>query len=174
MQDGRSTKTQFLAEHPLEFLSILHNEVLLAAKRHQNWPLVPLLLNVFSDLPWERFILPLMHVWSSAGIRLYDYTKWSADERPSTPLYDLTYSATEHHTLEDIRAMVASGLRVAVPVDAPRSLPMPCSWHDMMAVDGDKSDLRFADPKRCVVLLRAKGAARGLEGGEGLFVKSLA
>jgi hypothetical protein len=176
VQDGRIIKTQFLASHPLEFLSILHNEVRLMAKREcvdHGAMVAPLRLNVFSDIPWERIIEPLMHVWVSAGVRLYDYTKWSPTDRPASPLYDLTYSASERHTIEDIRAMVAAGHRVAVPVDATPSTPMPCSWHDMMAVDGDKSDLRFLEPKRCVVLLRAKGVARSLKAGESHFIKSL-
>lgn len=158
VQDGRVSKTRFAANHPTEFLVILMAEIASARRRLGQ---IAIRLNATSDIRWER-VTPWMFA-RFADIQFYDYTKYAPKARRDLARnYDMTYSISERHSIDDIRDLVADGHRVAVVIDTPMSRnlgALPTTWHGMSAIDGDLSDYRPDDPIS-VVLLRAKGDAR--------------
>jgi hypothetical protein len=55
--------------------------------------------------------------------------------------------------------ILASGGNIASVVNIKRGNPLPAFSGSQTLVDGDEHDLRFLDPKGCIVGLRAKGDA---------------
>ncbi len=152
---GRSTKTQFLMSNPQAFVTLLAYEIANAITRYDGKVICR--LNAFSDLRWE-IIAPAL--FNLPVITFYDYTK--RNDRDSVPSnYDITYSASEKTTPEQILAKVANGTRVAVVFGVTRKNPLPPTYLGIPVVDGDKSDARHLDPNNVVVGLRAKGQMRG-------------
>lgn len=112
-------------------------------------------LNVYSDLPWER-----MTPWvfeRFPDIQFYDYTKiptrihaFLDGNFPKN--YHLTFSRSEVNE-DECRKVLAKGGNVATvfPVDQ-----FPEKYLDHEVIDGDVSDLRFLDPRPCIVGLKAK------------------
>lgn len=167
VKKARVAKTLFWAEHPEAFSVIMVHEITRAIAKHNGN--VVFRLNTFSDIRWEEtnpefFAIP--------GAKFYDYTKdWS---RTSLPNYQLTYSATERTTPDEIQAQTALGANVAVvlkvrsgkvrpdmlahtPVNEMGYRPIPETFHGVPMVDGDASDDRTIDPMGAVIGLRAKG-----------------
>jgi hypothetical protein len=152
---ARILKTRFLAHDPSAFITIVADEIDTHVRKHGK---VAVRLNTFSDLPWERLVPDLFTRWGEK-VTFYDYTKWPASERPEQPGYDLTRSATERTTNAEIVKMVRDGERVAVVLNIRKKDPVS-TFEGLTAIDGDKSDARFAEPKSVVVVLRPKGRAR--------------
>jgi hypothetical protein len=147
--NARICKTQFLVADPSAFTTCVIGE--LEQARDKLGDRLGVRLNTFSDIPWET-IHPAMLV---PGIRFYDYTKdWS---RTSTDRYHLTFSASERTTDEQIVDKVAQGENVAVVFRVGRTKPLPEKYLGIPVVNGDKTDVRFLDPKGVIVGLRAKG-----------------
>lgn len=157
---GRVTKTKFLFEHTVEFATLLDHEVRKIPKGSG------LRLNVFSDLPWER-IYPEVFTY---GLHVYDYTKWPPGKRDIPAGYDITYSASERWTDQDIVDAIAEERAVSVVVRLARGKPVPDKYLGIPVIDGDKQDARYADVPGSLVMLRAKGKAVNDETG---FVKEL-
>lgn len=155
-KDARSLKTHFLAENPNAFLTLIVDEIDRAVERHGE---VAVRLNTFSDIPWETVAPFLFERWGSK-VDFYDYTKWPVSVRPSHPSYDLTRSASEKSTDEEIVGMLEAGERVAICIDWPKKGDAPATHLGYPVVDGDVHDARFTEPKGVVVLLRPKGTAR--------------
>jgi hypothetical protein len=86
---ARQAKTVFLAERPASVLRILVDELDRVSRRFGAQLAVR--LNTFSDLPWERIVPWLFERF--AGVRFYDYTKWS--DRATPENYDLTFSVSD-------------------------------------------------------------------------------
>lgn len=153
VQRARAVKTQFLAAHPSEFITLLINEI---DKASTKGP-VAVRLNTFSDLPWETLVPWLFTRWDN--VQFYDYTKWPASQRPDPKGYDLTRSANEKQTDNEVREMLKAGHRVAVCVDVKKG-ELPATYLGFPTIDGDKDDARFLNPRGVVVVLRPKGSAR--------------
>lgn len=146
---ARITKTRFLQSDPSAFTTLLIAELEKAQAKLGDRLAVR--LNTFSDIPWEK-VHPAVLV---PGIRFYDYSKmW---DRKSTPNYHLTFSASERTTDAQIMEKVATGENVAVVFRVGRTRPLPDSYLDIPVVNGDKTDVRFLDPRGVIVGLRAKG-----------------
>lgn len=155
VQQARVIKTKFLAEYPSAFITLVVDEIRLAVNKHGN---VAVRLNTFSDVSWETIVPWLFQMWDGK-VTFYDYTKWPADKRPEVDGYDLTRSANEKMTDNQVRKMLADGHRVAVCVDVKKN-EMPETYLGFTTVDGDKHDARFTEDKGVVVILRPKGSAR--------------
>jgi hypothetical protein len=119
-------------------------------------------LNGTSDIAWERVAPELFEAFQD--VQFYDYTKSElravkstvrAEGWPSN--YDLTFSRSEINALACGRVLEAGGRVAVVFRQVPSTLE---NWQGWPCVNGDKSDLRFKDPKGCVVALRAKGGAK--------------
>ncbi len=153
---ARALKTEFLAEDPSAFISLLTAEIDEWVERHGD---VAVRLNTFSDIPWEDVAPHLFTRWDSR-VTFYDYTKWPVAARPDVDEYDLTRSASERTTNAQIKDWLEDGARVAVCIDIKRSEDAPDTFLGYSCIDGDTSDARFLEDKGVVVLLRPKGSAR--------------
>ena len=118
------------------------------AKRHDKRAAVR--LNVFSDIPWERFL----DLDQFPGIQFYDYTKVVARLGRTPGNYYLTFSRSEDNEPAARQALVRS-FNVAVPFRDP-----PIRFLGHRVIDGDQHDYRFLDPRPVVVALKPKGLAR--------------
>lgn len=159
VQRARATRTAFLIAHPAEFVALLIHEI---AAARATFGTIRVRLNVVSDVRWELCLSELFEIFNTT--RFYDYTAWSVARRSDANLpanYSLTRSAKEVHTVADIRAMIATGATVAVPMNVKRGAALPAAWHGMRVIDGDASDDRTLDPRGVIVGLRAKGDAIG-------------
>jgi hypothetical protein len=95
------------------------------------------------------------------AIQFYDYTKnpnriaaYLEGKLPAN--YQLTFSRSEDNGPIAL-SILGSGGNVAIVFS---SAKLPESFQGKPVVDGDESDLRFLDPRGCVVGLKAKGKAR--------------
>lgn len=159
VQMGRLARSIMLMAHPEAFASLIVHEL---QRLEDKWGSIAFRPNVLTDVVWEEVWPELFERFPN--IQFYDYTKhWERDQYPFDNYY-LTYSATEHHTLEQIHEMVDDWQHnVAVVVDHPPKEPKPTHWAGLLTIDGDdpiKGDARYLDPEGRVVLLSAKGKAR--------------
>ncbi len=106
-------------------------------------------LNVFSDIPWERFL-----DLERFRIRFYDYTKISKRLGNVPSNYYLTFSLSEKNESDGQRAL-SLGFNIAVPFRE-----RPKRFWGFPVIDGDTHDYRFLDPQPAVVGLKPKGLAR--------------
>ncbi len=166
IKKGRIDKTLFLHEDKAAFIASLEHDIQrleYTAELHGMTPAVR--INGTSDLPW----LARKLAKKFPNIQFYDYT---AHKRPwlrQLPNYHLTFSF-KGPNLEDAIKALEHGVNVAVVFDSPSEIKgrrapgaIPASWHGYQVFDGDKSDLRFLDPKGVVVGLRVKDTAQDYE-----------
>ena len=173
VQDGRRWKVALLAAVPALFVRALADELRRTQRRRpvdclgrRTGPLVPVRLNVLSDLDWPRIAPELFDL---PGNRFYDYTKRTGRRVPAN--YHLTMSANERHADEDLAALAGTyGTNVAVVFDTTRGHALPATYAGVRVVDGDLSDSRWSDEVGVIVGLRAKGAAIGDRSG---FVRAV-
>lgn len=157
VQLARKLRTSFLMTQPAAFMRLVVDEIDRAALKAEAADVqLAVRLNTFSDVAWERVVPWLFEMFD--GVRFYDYTK--RYERIDMPAnYTLTFSATEATTVGAIQGMVGHH-NVAVVFDTPRSKPLPATYGGVPVIDGDKTDVRWADPDGVIVGLRAKGKLR--------------
>lgn len=157
VQLAREIKTAAFHYDSLVFINQLHGEISKYREYANKINMkLAIRLNVFSDIEWEY--------WGSlfknhSDVQFYDYTKDAGRMiSPQIPFnYDLTYSRSENRE-GTAQSILELGKRVAVIF--PHDKPLPDSYLGYQVVDGDESDLRFLDPKNCVVGLRAKGSLK--------------
>ena len=124
-------------------------------------------LNATSDIRWET--VPCERngqrydniMAAFPDIQFYDYTKIA--NRKKLPVnYHLTFSLAENND-KAARLALANGMNVAVAFHVTRGHPLPVSFDldglSVPVIDGDEHDYRPADPRGCIVGLRAKGKA---------------
>ena len=152
-QYAQAVRTVFMLAHPEEFGYLIGWQLGTLAQRGP----VAVRLNTTSDIRFELVSPDGMALGREYGVTFYDYTKAPESVRPEGAGYDLTRSASERDTVEDIRELVRAGERVAVPVFARPEDDLPDTWQGLPVIDGDLSDYRPGDPKGHVLLLRVKG-----------------
>jgi len=173
VQRARIYRTRLLGSHPELFIRALCDELRKALGRRPLDSLgrrrgrVPVRLNVLSDLPYEKFAPALFTDPSLRACQWYDYSKNPSRVPPAN--YHLTFSASERTT--DLVAAAGHYGTVAVVFSTRRGAPLPASWEGLPVHDGDVSDSRWRDAAG-IVGLRAKGLARGDDGGG--FVRMVA
>jgi len=173
VQRGRIWKTRLLGSHPELFVRALADELRGVLARRpldtlgRRYGRVPVRLNVLSDLPWELFAPALFTDPTLRACQWYDYSKNPSRVPPAN--YHLTFSASERTT--DLVAAAGHYGTVAVVFSTRRGAPLPASWDGLAVHDGDVSDSRWKDSAG-IVGLRAKGLARGDDGGG--FVRMVA
>ena len=180
---SRKVKTQAYFKARPAFLALLAFEIAAHARKAHKANMEPgIRLNATSDLPWETRKVTLTYDDGSTAevglmdmfpeVSFYDYTKvtkraiaWAEGRMPVN--YHLTFSRTEGNEDDVIRVLRAGG-HVAVVMSATlykASLANPTHTYSAWApqtvtIDGDAHDYRPADPKGCIVALKAKGDAR--------------
>ncbi len=157
-------KTQFLGQHPAEFVLVLAEELRSAVRKLGA---VAARLNVASDIRWERVAPQLFEL---EGITFYDYTKAPASQRDDLGgRYHLTYSVSERPRSEvEAVEWLDNGGSVAVVFETKKGHELPSTWKGFQVIDADHDDGRYTDPPGVVAGLRAKGAGRTQDRG---FVK---
>lgn len=153
VQNARKRKADWFVSDRESFLEQLHRELLdfsRYARLRGKKPAVR--LNGTSDILFENLIDMSLY----PEISFYDYTKWDPKNRKkAADNYHITYSRSEDWNDNDVTSKCANGHNVAVVFD---ELPKTYLGYDV--VDGDKTDLRFLDPKGVIVGLTAKGDAK--------------
>ena len=163
VQDARLRKTKLLFEERelfgkilIEDISRLEREAMRERKRPCVRP------NGTSDIMWETKKFQGKTIFEHfPSIQFYDYTKSFKRAAESIrnldwPLnYHLTFSHSEENRNDCLRILEYGG-NVAIVFDD----GIPNHWRGYQVVSGDDSDLRFLDPKGCIIGLKAKGKAR--------------
>ena len=152
VQQARIRKTKLWFENREAFLADLIKDISSLVRRADKNNLKPCVrLNGTSDIRWES--TGIMDLFPSTIF--YDYTKHKNRKRlPKN--YSLTFSRSEVTTNEDVDQAINNGMNVAV-VFKDR---LPLYWNNIPVIDGTTHDLRFLDPKSCIVGLVAKGTAK--------------
>jgi hypothetical protein len=155
-----------------EFMRLLMRDISAAARKaKRTGQKLAIRLNGTSDIDWENIVawsditetrLNLFNRFDNVfqlypGVQFYDYTK-----RPDRLVrcaniknYHLTFSRSEVNDRVADNAIKA-GHNVAVVFQK----ALPATYRDRPVIDGTLTDLRFTDPKNCIVGLVAKGKAK--------------
>lgn len=162
IQRARIRRTKQFFEDRKTFLDALVRDIEAGIKKARRMKLEPSFrLNGTSDLRWELY--PVMRNGKTfanifeafQNIQFYDYTKMS-NRRNIPANYHLTFSLSEDNDAQAIEAL-RNGMSVAVPLWLKKGQPMPKTWGGFRVIDGDITDIRFEDPRGCIVGLRVKG-----------------
>ena len=161
VQKGRARKAQWFVKDRNGFMAQLIKDL----TRFQNYcerrDLKPAIrLNGTTDIRWELIKVNGQTIFELfPNITFYDYTK-IANRRNLPNNYHLTfsYSATNATYLKQVDIAKANGFNIAVVFRNKENIPS--EFIGLPTIDGDKTDLRFLDPKQSIVALYAKGKAR--------------
>lgn len=159
--EARIRKTILFAKEREKFLSLLHKDIQAGIKKAKKLnKKLAIRLNTISDLFWENMGViekyPEVQFWDYTKIpsRMERYTKGELPEN-----YHLTFSRSECND-KKVKKVLSLGGNVAVVFAVNKNNNLPKEWSGYKVVDGDKSDLRFKDPKNVIVGLRHKGKAK--------------
>jgi uncharacterized membrane protein len=157
--NARINRTLAFYEQREAFMKLLVNEITLAKKRaEKKGNIFAVRLNGTSDLSPVLFKHEGKTLFELfPDVTFYDYTK--VDNRVKVmvqyPNYDLTFSYSGYNWSE-CETMLANNVRVAVIFDVKAGKPLPKTFNGYEVVDGDETDYRPANPKKCIVGLRWK------------------
>lgn len=151
---GKVAKTILLAKHPLWFIDQLENELSTLVENQTDD--IAIRLNIYSDIAWEKF--GFMQKYPT--IQFYDYTKNSKRIGDILPNYHTTFSRSGHNERKCLYHL-SKGKNVAVVFanstgKGMRAIELPKTYKGFEVIDGDKTDLRYLDPRGVVVGLRLK------------------
>lgn len=160
IQQARIRRTRAYFADPAAFTAQLIADVERHVAKAKRMGLTPAIrINGTSDLP----ALAATVAAAFPSVQFYDYTKlpqpWKRNGGRHGN-YHLTFSLSESNGVDAMTAIERGGVNVAVVFSTKRGQPLPATWYGFPVVDGDLSDLRFLDPTRSIVGLRAKGRAR--------------
>jgi hypothetical protein len=156
IQLARIARTRFFFEDRAAFMKQLVREIKAAIRLADRHGLTPVFrLNGTSDIRWETVAVDgydnIMTMFPT--VQFYDYTK-IANRRDLPANYHLTFSLAESN-----QALAETALQNGMNVAAVfRKVPQV--FLGVTVIDGDATDLRFLDPARVVVGLKAKGKAK--------------
>ena len=162
VQQARIKKTKLFFENKELYLTYLNNDLTLLqeyGKKHNMQVYVR--LNGTSDLDF----ISLNIFQKYPTLKFYDYTK--IKERLYLSLsenYKLTYSRDERTTNEEILTLI-NYANIAVVFDE-----VPSEYLGLPVYEGDLTDLRFEDPLKHIIGLKAK--ARAKQDTSGFVVKN--
>ena len=176
-ETSRITKTQAYFKQRDAFLAVLVFEMI---AHRTKWTAqgydVAYRLNATSDLPFERrtvivdgHIVNIMSMFSDCVF--YDYTAitkravaWASGKMPQN--YHITFSKKENNDSDVLDVLLAGGNVAAVASleiykKSMVSRRVTIAGQSFSCIDGDAHDYRPADDTGVVVLLKAKGDAKG-------------
>lgn len=149
-KDARYNRTKLYREDVATFKQQLVAELMLASvKAKRQGKKLAARLNGTSDQDWSD-IYKMFN-----DVQFYEYTKGldMVDKLVKFDNVHVTFSKTEHHTIEDVKSVVDKGVNVAVVF----AETVPNRLDLIPVIDGDKHDRRFEDDKGAVVGLKFKG-----------------
>ena len=168
IQQARIRKTKKFYDNRSEFMVDLVADIELAIKQSVKKGLIPVFrLNGTSDLSWEKYeVVRGGEVFTNIfaafpDVQFYDYTKVLGRKVSGIKNYHLTFSMADGNYM-DCKQAVVEGMNIAVVFGIKKGTEMPKKFFNsnLSVFNGDDSDLRFLDPKGCVVGLYAKGKAK--------------
>jgi putative transposon-encoded protein len=161
-QKARREKTALFFKANASFLCNLALDILKLQRKAVKLGLKPVVrLNGTSDIAWEKLKLNGFNLFQMfPAVSFYDYTKnpkRALDNAKSMhpKNYRVVFSRSETNEADCEKVLQAKG-NVAVVF---RNI-LPKRYLGKRVIVGDESDLRFLDPKGCVVGLTAKGKAK--------------
>ena len=162
VQNARINKTKFWALDRLSFYVQLTNEILkIHSKALKNNEEIAIRLNGTSDI--DHLSLIKKHTGidflsdNYKNLFFYDYTKNPNHiKKYLNTNYKLTFSRSESNDLK-VEEVLSLGGNVAVVFN---SSNLPATYKGKEVINGDKTDLRYFDPKNVIVGLYAKGKAK--------------
>lgn len=156
VQAGRLRKTQWYHQDRAGFMDQLVWDINAGIRKAAREDVIPVFrLNGTSDIPWERVRVAGRNVFEMfPDVQFYDYTKILGRKVAAYKNYHLTFSRGETND-RDVAKAIAAGMNVAVVFNE-----LPETYLGMPVISGDEDDLRFLDPPRYIVGLKAKGRAR--------------
>lgn len=166
VQEGRARKTRWYASDREGFMTQLVADLVVFTRRQHRNGIQPVVrLNGTSDIRWElvpvvRDGIAFPHVFAAfPEVQFYDYTKIPNRKVGDIPNYHLTfsYSGSNPAYAKHVQTAIANGLNIAVVF---RTKRLPETFLGLPVHCGDNDDLRFLDPRQCVVGLYAKGDAK--------------
>tara|TARA_R110001632_G_scaffold6539_4_gene26728 strand:+ start:5866 stop:6561 length:696 start_codon:yes stop_codon:yes gene_type:complete len=159
---ARVNRTKFFFADKKGFFAQLYKETKAAQRKAtKEGKRLALRLNTISDIAWEKIKIDGKNVFDTfPDIQFWDYTKspqrmtaFLNGELPDN--YHLTFSRSEENE-SLVKAVVASNGNVAAVFRG----ELPKTYMGKPVISGDNSDLRFLDPKGCIVGLVEKGLAK--------------
>ena len=167
VRNARVAKTLAFVHDREAFMRQLCDDIRRLIAKAEKAGMIPCVrLNGTSDLPWENIKCGehanIMQAFP--GLQFYDYTK--NPNRIAAHLegrmpgnYHLTFSRSEGNGKIAL-SILQSGGNVAIVFSS-----LPAAFNGAPVINGDETDLRFLDPRGCVVGLKAKGRAKRDESG---------
>lgn len=171
VQAGRMRKTQWYLRDTPGFMAQLTDDCERLIRYCGKRGVKPALrLNGTSDIRWESSthrdhtvtrggkLFP--HIFAAfPEIQFYDYTK-IANRLLDIPNYALTYSysAANPAYAKQVKIAMDRGMNMAVVWRTKDAIPS--EFMGRTVINGDETDMRFLDPKECIVGLYAKGKAK--------------
>lgn len=159
IQKSRQTKTDLFLNDRETFMTMLYKDIEKFVRFCEKKNKKPALrLNGTSDIQWET----IKHEGVTAfekfpQVQFYDYTKIPTRKISHIPNYHLTWSYSEANQKY---ANYFDKLKYNIAVVF-SSKTLPPMFKGLRVIDGDKTDMRFLDGnKRVVVGLKAKGKAK--------------
>ncbi len=160
VQQARIRKTKLFFDDRKMFFDILIKEIEALIKKCAKEGVLPAVrLNGTSDITWEKIpVNGAKNIFALfPEVQFYDYTKASFEKRaPEIANYHLVYSRANSAQKGDLVRALSQGRNVAVVFNG----DLPKYYWGYPVVNGDETDLRFLDPKGCIIGLSAKGAAK--------------
>ncbi len=177
---SRIAKTRAYMMNRKAFMAVLVFEIAALNRKAEKQGLqTGIRLNATSDIPWEVVAVEVNgHKFNNVmdlffSVEFYDYTKitkraikWAGGSMP--PNYHLTFSKHEANDAEVAKVLEAGGnVSVVFGKRAYNAALDAGVWHGLghfpwkghHVHNGDDHDFRPADPKGCIVALKAKGDA---------------
>jgi hypothetical protein len=148
---GKIARTIAFFKHRRWFLNRLETELANKCKHGVKTGYIPCFrLNMFSDLPWENFIdMEYFYRYQCSRAQFYDYTKVLHRAGLQERNYWVTASRSETNNA-GILDCLSRGINCAVVFGSTRGkqhVSLPRTWSSYPVIDGDKTDLRFLDPR---------------------------
>lgn len=173
IQRCRIKRTRMYAKDREGFMVQLVKEIRAFLKKAERKGLTPAVrLNGTSDIRWEN------HPVTDGGqyfenifdlfpdVQFYDYTKLPNRYNRALPdnyHLSLSYSNASERYADLCWDAHAKGASLVMVYRTKTDIANAATWFDecrVRFVDGDANDLRFLDPDKCIVALKAKGTAR--------------
>ena len=159
IQKSRQAKTDLFLNDRETFMTMLYKDIekfVRFCEKKNKKPAVR--LNGTSDIQWETIKHESVTVFEKfPQVQFYDYTKIPTRKISHIPNYHLTWSYSEANQKY---ANYFDKLKYNIAVVF-SSKTLPPMFKGLRVIDGDKTDMRFLDGnKRVVVGLKAKGKAK--------------
>ena len=158
IQAARQRKTDAFKADPVAFVDQLKDDIIKALRKATKKGIkLAVRLNGTSDIAWENLAGSNGNtiMQDFPDVQFYDYTKLPGRKVPANYHLTVSYSGANAKYATKV---LDSRHNIAVVFRDKESIP--AFFNGRPVIDGDRDDLRFLDPKDCVVALYAKGKAK--------------